>query len=970
MTIRDLSVHHLAAKLAFISLCVGCVAAYSVRPALAQGQPQRSVIMIVYDDLFNVYKYRNKFGVTLQTPNFDRLAARGVTFRNAHASVAVCNPSRTSFMTGLSPYRTGVFAPEPIQWHEQFDPEDTIVGAMRTLGFRTAATGKVFHNSTNGALGDFYRTFHDRYFQTRYRERDLPGTIAHPKGPNEQLADDLNLGWAKAELSNYNHPSPLFMTIGVFKPHRPLVAPPEFFAMYPQAQIQLPSDPVGDLADVSQFYKDFRLLENYHSQLVNQGLTKQFVQGYLAAASYADAKLGELLNAIDANPRLNNATIIVFSDHGFQLGEKLTWNKQTLWEEATNVPLVVVDPALTPGSAVDTPVSLLNIFPTCIEAAGSTPTEQLDGTSLFDVVLNPQNHTTDVALTTMMGSVSLRNSRYRLILHNDGSRELYDIQLDLAQRNNLVSDPTKAVLLEQLTARLAAEVRNQGGRLDLSTANLNGTANEDAIFAIGAQTASGGLGDDTYFVVDGATVVEQPQGGLDVVYFADYDFRFPLHVEVARNHPFSNSRDFVVTGNSGANRLELQSARGQVSMLAGNDVVIAGGARDNVDGGDGNDYIENEAGNGDLLIGGFGGDSINGGAGAEVIHGDRQTQVEVTTQGDMIFADGLRKVTAGALLPNGDVRLNDNTIAPASTVELKSFAGELSDKRGPLPIGPIQQALTQFGLIVPDDFVVLSTVGVADQITAGGGPDLVMGQAGNDIINAGEGNNVVWGGIGNDRITSGGGVDRIHGGDGIDDVRSGAGPDMLFGEAGDDLLQGDAGNDELDGGTENDRLNGGLGNDRLFGDRGIDELIGGAGDDYLDGGPGPDLLLGSPGNDQLHGADNGDQLNGEDGTDSLFGGNGNDQLEGGADNDTLTGGADADLFIFLGILGTDTLTDFQVGVDKIQIGVGTPLHSLTPQVILSDFATQSGADVQLGYSGRFFLIRNVTVATLVNSFQY
>ena len=241
----------------------------------------------------------------------------------------------------------------------------------------------------------------------------------------------------------------------------------------------------------------------------------------------------------------------------------------------------------------------------------------------------------------------------------------------------------------------------------------------------------------------------------------------------------------------------------------------------------------------------------------------------------------------------------------------------------------------------------------ADRIQGGAGADRLYGQAGdddlqgddgNDLLNGGGGNDTLRGGAGADRLFSGPGADTLYGEDGNDILRGAAGDDNLNGGLGNDRLLGQTGNDQLDGGAGKDFMSGGAGNDVLLGGEGNDRMYGGAGDDQLDGGAGHDVIRASTGNDTLQGGAGNDRLFGQDGNDQLDGGTGRDVLRGGAGKDTMTGGAGGDTFQFGAgdmvdwdtLTGThlqryhqiDVITDFEIGVDKIEFLHGSGVTGL------------------------------------------
>ncbi|PCJ09355.1 MAG: glycerophosphodiester phosphodiesterase [Rhodobacteraceae bacterium] len=255
------------------------------------------------------------------------------------------------------------------------------------------------------------------------------------------------------------------------------------------------------------------------------------------------------------------------------------------------------------------------------------------------------------------------------------------------------------------------------------------------------------------------------------------------------------------------------------------------------------------------------------------------------------------------------------------------------------------------------------------------GFDMIHGHGGNDTISGGTEFDFLVGGDGHDRIMGRGGNDGLFGGSGNDHILGGGGEDSLYGGTGDDTLFGGTGNDVLDGFSENDRLFGNSGSDSLSGGKGDDYLEGGDNRDHLQGNAGHDTLMGGKGNDRLVGGGGKDQLMGGSGNDRLVGGNHNDALTGGSGNDmllggkgrdsllghhgndVLTGGAGRDVFVFHKNHGNDTITDFELGIDHIQIGRGA---SRLGQL---DFE-QQGNDVLVSFANVEILIEDVSITSI------
>jgi arylsulfatase A-like enzyme len=234
--------------------------------------------------------------------------------------------------------------------------------------------------------------------------------------------------------------------------------------MHPVETIQLPDYLETDLDDVPPAYAKLGGAEpdldtTTMDWIKERGTRKwqEAVQGYLASVSFADAMVGRLIDALDASGRAEDTIIVLWADHGFHLGQKDTWGKMTLWDESTNVPLVIVAPGVTtPGSRSDEAVSTHSIYPTLVELAGLERPDFVDGTSLVPLLRDPTRTWDDVAITTYgdYGNFTVRDDRYRYIVYADGEEELYDTETDPNQWTNLAGDPRYDAIKQELAARI------------------------------------------------------------------------------------------------------------------------------------------------------------------------------------------------------------------------------------------------------------------------------------------------------------------------------------------------------------------------------------------------------------------------------------------------------------------------------------------------------------------------------------
>lgn len=464
--------------------------------SLARGAPSEkpNILFVAFDDLNDWIGSLGGYPGKVHTPNLDKLASRGVNFTNAHCSAPVCNASRTSLLTGVRPSTSGIFA-NGAKWRESPALRDvvTLPGYFRHNGYRTVGGGKIFHalswiNYSYGASENDPDAW-DEYFPSKQQPMPFdrfPATakrlgtdtrwsfewprVAAGRGertdirvpyymdwgilppPTQKSADEQVVDWAIAELHK-NQTKPLFLGVGIFHPHIPWFLPQEYYDLYPLDKIFTP--PVRNWREglplaAQQMGEERR---KWHQWIVANGEWKNAVRGYLAAISFADAQFGRLLQALDSSRYARNTVIIIWGDNGFQLGERETWEKFTLWEESTRIPLMFAVPGLTkPGVRCSRAVSLLDIYPTLVELLGATsPVHKLEGTSLMPLLRNPKAERTVPAVTSHEPGIdSVRTDRWRYTRYRDGSEELYDHEYDPGEYHNLANDEKQRALKEQL----------------------------------------------------------------------------------------------------------------------------------------------------------------------------------------------------------------------------------------------------------------------------------------------------------------------------------------------------------------------------------------------------------------------------------------------------------------------------------------------------------------------------------------
>jgi len=452
-------------------------------PSLSQSQRRRfNVLFIAVDDLNRrLGCYGDKLA---KTPNIDRLAKYGVVFRRAYCQYPLCNPSRTSLLSGLYPTETKIM--------DNQTPPRTYIGDIvflpqhfRQNGYFTARVGKVYHGGMDDPASwdiseEPRRTVRQRQRQqrrteTRQRKRAeaWEGDFILAGLGSTQVAE---LQWRMTENEDADEPDgmiarravqileehlrtrkdqPFFLAVGFHKPHLPWVAPRRYFEMHDPAKMPLPQTPPDDLEDIPQVALTLRPQE----QKMTDEEKRLAIRAYYACVSFMDAQVGVLLDALDKNKLWDNTVIVLWGDNGFHLGEHGgLWRKMTLFEESAGVPLIIATPNINgKGKSCDRTVEFVDIYPTLCELCGlPMPKHHLSGKSLVPLLNDPKASWDKPALTFVRRGkvlgVSIRTERWRYTEWDEGRMgvELYDHENDPHEWRNLANNSKFADVVKEM----------------------------------------------------------------------------------------------------------------------------------------------------------------------------------------------------------------------------------------------------------------------------------------------------------------------------------------------------------------------------------------------------------------------------------------------------------------------------------------------------------------------------------------
>lgn len=501
----------------------GVVMAMSLLPgaviapkAIAQEKVKKNIVFIAVDDLKPLLGcYGDKVAVT---PNIDRLAASGVVFTNAFCQQAVSGPSRASLLTGMCPDRTQVWDLKTLI-RAKNPGVVTLPQYFSQNGYETAGIGKIYDprsvdkaydtqswtvpfidatkymdkNYPEPLLGHYQseevKADVDRY-RKEFEAKGMKGRklnneimkLVKPATESAEVPDDAYFDGGVANgaveyIRKADNKKPFMLAVGFKKPHLPFCAPQKYWDLYkrdnmPLASYRKKAEGSPDFAyhqsGELKSYTDIPSLISFSdidNAILPDSKAKELIHGYYAAVSYTDAQIGKVMDELKKKGLDKNTVIVLWGDHGWHLGDHGLWNKHTNFEQATHVPMIIVDPSQK-GKKVATPVEFLDIYPTLCEMAGLPLPKHLDGESLVPEIKGKGTKggyaASQYPRVNKMG-YSIRTERYRYTVWVDWknkvtdagkvyAEELYDYGTDPDETKNLVNDPAYAAVVKEMKA--------------------------------------------------------------------------------------------------------------------------------------------------------------------------------------------------------------------------------------------------------------------------------------------------------------------------------------------------------------------------------------------------------------------------------------------------------------------------------------------------------------------------------------
>lgn len=382
------------------------------------------------------------------TPNLDKLIKQGTLFSNAHAQSPMCSPSRAAIMTGLRPSTTGIYGMIDDDKIKETNEATRGISFMyqhfKDHGYHTMGIGKLFHEHAPGGLLDESGSRKKGFGpspKTKFHW-DKKGTSTD-WGPypdrDEQMPDYQSAQWAKERLGR-SYDKPFFLSVGFLRPHVPWYVPQKWFDLYDPAKLHLPpylKNDREDLPTIALEIDDLPMMPTTDWAIENNQWRK-ILQGYLASVSFVDHYIGEVLNALENSSHAQNTIVVLWSDHGYRLGEKGTFAKVCLWDPATRAPLIFSGPGIPKNTRIDAPVELFSIYPTLAELCKLDAPKNLEARSLDPLLKNPNSAWPYPALMTWArNNHAVKTRDYRYIQYEDGSEELYLVKSDPNEWNNV-----------------------------------------------------------------------------------------------------------------------------------------------------------------------------------------------------------------------------------------------------------------------------------------------------------------------------------------------------------------------------------------------------------------------------------------------------------------------------------------------------------------------------------------------------
>lgn len=441
-----------------------------------QQSAKPNVLFIAVDDL------RPELGcygqAHIKSPNIDNLASNGLTFINAYCNVPVCGASRASLLTGIRPTRNR------FRSHSTYAQKDaqgaiSLPQHFKNAGYHTISNGKIFHHIDD---------IPESWSEEPWRPRERGGHLNYMKEENWQIFDSTGKGspYEMADVPDENYfdgqiaaktikdlkrlkeeDKPFFLATGFLKPHLPFNAPQKYWDMYPEDTIVLPENYYPPKNAPNAAIHNFGELRHYYGipakGPVSDDMALKLIRGYFACVSYVDAQIGKVLDALEELGLKENTIVILWGDHGWQLGEHSIWCKHANFKTSLNAPLIISAPGMTSDTKTEALVEFVDIFPSLCELAGLEKPAQLQGKSFTPLLENPNLPWKEAVYCRYVRGESVKTKDYLYTeWFNDQNESfasmLYNHQQDPDENVNVSEDPAYSEKVTELQKLLKEHV--------------------------------------------------------------------------------------------------------------------------------------------------------------------------------------------------------------------------------------------------------------------------------------------------------------------------------------------------------------------------------------------------------------------------------------------------------------------------------------------------------------------------------
>lgn len=431
-------------------------------------KPRPNVLFIAIDDL------RPELGCygdsIVHSPNIDKLASQGLIFDRAYCQVAVCGASRASMMTGILPTKTR-FVNHLAKVDVDTPNAVTMAQAFKEAGYTTLANGKIFHTSTDTAERSWSRpvigagmphtTNLDPATTNSVSKRGFGLFYECVDAPDDAYGDGVVAAQTIADLKKLKESGePFFLGCGFIRPHLPFYAPKKYWDLYSEEDIPLAENAhrPKNAPDALRAIKEYRSYALGDFDEKSEAFQRKMRHGYFASTSYADQLAGDVLNALEELGLAENTIVIIWGDHGWQLGEHTFWGKHNTTHNSIRIPLIVKVPGTISGGTCESLVASIDIFPTLCELAGIEAPKSVQGQSFAPVFDEPKTEINEVVYSRFKTADAVVTKRFTYTLFENGEEMLYDLKKDPQENINIAGHPEYKTTIQQMRNHLQAQI--------------------------------------------------------------------------------------------------------------------------------------------------------------------------------------------------------------------------------------------------------------------------------------------------------------------------------------------------------------------------------------------------------------------------------------------------------------------------------------------------------------------------------